>query len=92
MDKQLEIKEVFVQAHTRVIKQRVYRFVCKGCNHVVERVCYPSQPLYCEKCRPTKPKKQKPSPTLVKSKKKLPIKQPKEVTYDLEVATSNVIL
>ncbi len=50
----MESKEVFVKAHVRIIKQRVYRFVCKGCNKVVERTCYPSRPLFCERCRPPK--------------------------------------
>lgn len=72
----MDSKEVFVQAHIRVIKQRAYRFVCKQCNEVVERICYPSQPQYCERCRPPKSTSKKPStPKLVKSKKKLPITQ-----------------
>ncbi len=70
----MESKEVFVQAHVRVIKQRTYRFVCKQCNEVVERICYPSQPKYCERCRPPKSTLNKPdTPKLVKSKEKLPI-------------------
>jgi hypothetical protein len=78
----VESKEVFVQAHVRVIKQRAYRFVCKQCNEVVERICYPSQPKYCERCRPPKSTSQKPpTPKLVKSKKKLPI----STTDDLKV-------
>ncbi|HCF28610.1 MAG TPA: hypothetical protein DEV81_15725 [Cyanobacteria bacterium UBA11049] len=71
----METKEVFVQAHVRVIRQRVYRFVCKDCNQVVERICYPSQPLFCDRCRPPKSKTQKPSPKVIKSKKKSRAKQ-----------------
>ncbi len=74
----MESKEIFVQAHVRVIKQKVYRFVCKACNQVVERTCYPSQPLYCDRCRPPKPKTkiEKPSSKSIKSKKKQKTKQP----------------
>ncbi|MER3495031.1 hypothetical protein CEN49_01130 [Fischerella thermalis CCMEE 5273] len=80
----MDSKEVFVKAHTRIIRQRVYRFVCKGCNLVVERTCYPSRPLFCERCRP--PKHHPPQPqsktelkvTRGKSKTaKKPIKQRK---------------
>jgi hypothetical protein len=71
----VESKEVFIKAHTRVIKQRVYRFVCKDCNKVVERTCYPSQPLYCERCRPPKAKTDKPPAKSIKSKKKPKTKQ-----------------
>jgi hypothetical protein len=70
----VESKEVHVKAHVRVIKQRAYRFVCKQCNEVVERICYPSLPQYCERCRPPKSTSKQPdAPKLVKSKKKLPI-------------------
>ncbi|MBD2208000.1 hypothetical protein H6G33_37225 [Calothrix sp. FACHB-1219] len=79
----MESKEVYVKAHTRVIKQRAYRFVCKECKQVVERICYPSLPQYCERCRPPKSKSQKPAtPKLVKSKKKLPL----SVNEDVGVA------
>ncbi len=68
---QVEKKEVHVKAHVRLIRQKVYRFVCKECNGVVERICYPSRPLFCEKCRPPKPKAQKiPPQPIAKSKKK----------------------
>ena len=66
----MESKEVFVKAHVRVIKQKVYRFVCKECNLVVERTCFPSQPLYCDSCRPPKLKVEKPTSKSIKSKKK----------------------
>jgi hypothetical protein len=74
MAEQLEAKEIYIKAHVRVIKQRSYRFVCKQCNLVSERICFPSQPLYCEKCRPPKPKatKETAAPKRVKSKAKLP--------------------
>jgi hypothetical protein len=49
-----ESKEIFVKAHVRIIRQKSYRFVCKLCNQVSERICFPSQPLYCERCRPPK--------------------------------------
>jgi hypothetical protein len=73
----METKEVYVKAHTRVIKQRMYRFVCKNCNLVVERVCFPSQPLYCLVCRPPKIKvEKKPSKYDYKSRKKSTRKKP----------------
>jgi hypothetical protein len=75
----VESKEIFVKAHVRVIRQKVYRFVCKECNLVSERVCFPSQPLYCERCRPPKPKVEKPSNEAVvkaqTTKRKPPTKQ-----------------
>ncbi|MDM9383435.1 hypothetical protein QUB80_22355 [Chlorogloeopsis sp. ULAP01] len=86
MDKHLDTKEVFVKAHVRIIKQRVYRFVCKQCNQVVERICYPSHPLYCSRCKPSKPPKQKPAPMLIKSKKKPKTKQMVSVNNDRGVA------
>ncbi len=69
----MESKEVYIKAHIRVMKQRAYRFVCKQCNEVVERICYPSLPKYCARCRPPKAQSQHSSPKLVKSKQKLPI-------------------
>ncbi|NJL09877.1 MAG: hypothetical protein HC908_05875 [Calothrix sp. SM1_7_51] len=70
-----ESKEIFIKAHVRIIRQRSYRFVCKQCNQVSERICFPSQPLYCDRCRPPKPKSSKAAaPKLVKSKKKIPLK------------------
>ncbi|MBW4630366.1 MAG: hypothetical protein KME30_00225 [Iphinoe sp. HA4291-MV1] len=73
----MESKEVFVKAHTRIIKQRVYRFVCKNCNQVVERTCYPSQPLYCLECRPQKGTASKTNhKAIAKSKKKFTAQQP----------------
>jgi hypothetical protein len=73
----VESKEVFVKAHTRIIKQRVYRFVCKNCNQVVERTCYPSQPLYCLECRPHKAKASKlNTKAITKSKKRFTAQQP----------------
>lgn len=84
-NEQVESQEVYVKAHIRVVKQKVYRFVCKECNQVVERICYPSLPLYCLECRPPKPKKQKPSLKFIKSKKKPKTKQPVSVNDDMEV-------
>ncbi len=73
----MESKEVFIKAHVRVIKQKNYRFVCKECNQVTERACYPSRPLYCQRCRPPKPESKKEASQLsVQSKKKPKAKQP----------------
>jgi hypothetical protein len=71
----METKVVHVKAHDRLIKQVRYRFVCKGCNKTVERICYPSQPLYCVECRPPKPASTKPVTNTVafKNKKRRPI-------------------
>ena len=66
----METKEIFVKAHTRLIKQKAYRFVCKECNKVSERICYPCLPLYCERCRPAKPKNIKPDKVVAALKKK----------------------
>ncbi|BAZ42629.1 hypothetical protein NIES4101_85980 [Calothrix sp. NIES-4101] len=75
----MESKEIFVKAHVRIIRQKVYRFVCKQCNSVSERICFPSQPLYCEICRPPKQKVDKPSSEAVvkakTTKRKPPAKQ-----------------
>jgi septum formation inhibitor MinC len=75
----VESKEIFVKAHVRVIRQKLYRFVCKECNSVSERICFPSQPLYCEQCRPPKLKSEKPSSEAVvkakTTKRKPPAKQ-----------------
>lgn len=75
----METKEIFVKAHVRIIRQKLYRFVCKECNSVSERVCFPSQPLYCEICRPPKQKVEKPSSEAVvkakTTKRKPPAKQ-----------------
>lgn len=60
----MESKEVYVKAHVRIIRQKVYRFVCKDCNQVSERICFPSQPLYCERCRPPKTKAAEVSPVV----------------------------
>lgn len=65
----MESKEVYVKAHVRIIRQKVYRFVCKECNQVSERICFPSQPLYCERCRPPKLKAEKVSPVVAAAAK-----------------------
>ncbi len=79
----MESKEIFVKAHVRVIRQKLYRFVCKECNSVSERICFPSQPLYCETCRPPKLKAEKPSSeAIVKAKttkRKPPARSPLSV-------------
>jgi hypothetical protein len=85
----VESKEVFVKAHTRVMKQRVYRFVCKECAAVVERTCYPSQPLYCLECRPPKVKASNSSKrTVAKSKKKFTAEQPVAEDFVVETGTT----
>ncbi len=66
----METQEVHVKAHTRLIRQRIYRFICKNCKQAAERVCYPSQPLYCERCRPPKMEKRKKPSQVTALKKK----------------------
>ena len=67
----METQEVHVKAHTRLIRQRIYRFICKDCNQATERICYPSQPFYCERCRPPKSgKRKKPSQVTALKKKR----------------------
>lgn len=65
-----ETKEIYVKAHVRIIRQKSYRFVCKQCNQVSERICFPSQPLYCERCRPPKSTLKVERPSTVKPKRK----------------------
>lgn len=76
-EQKVDKKEVYVKAHIRAIRQRVYRFVCKECQIVVERICYPSRPVFCERCRPPKVKPQESSSKLIaESKKKSRKKEP----------------
>ncbi len=82
----METKEVHVKAHIRVIKQKAYRFVCKKCNKVVERICYPSLPLYCEQCRPPKSSSTKPSPKPILFPKRRRAKPSVSSNNDMEIA------
>lgn len=83
----MESKEIFVKAHVRIIRQKLYRFVCKECNSVSERICFPSQPLYCEKCRPPKQKVEKPSSEAVVKAKTTKRKPPAPATKQKVAAT-----
>ena len=50
------VKEYTVQAHNRLIHTRTFKFICKQCSSPTVRETYGSRPLYCEQCRPPKPK------------------------------------
>ncbi len=77
----METQEVHVKAHTRLIRQRIYRFICKNCNQPAERICYPSQPLYCDRCRPPKTQKgKKPSQvTALKKKRRATVRRKEDI-------------
>lgn len=73
--KKVQVREYTVRAHVRVIKTRVYMFICKQCKQDSERESYGPRPLYCERCRPQKAKvnaakkKKKPRPVGVRTAK-----------------------
>lgn len=64
--KKVRVREYTVRAHVRVIKTRVYMFICQQCNKDTERESYGPRPLYCERCRPSAAKT-----NAAKKKKKL---------------------
>jgi hypothetical protein len=73
--KKVKVCEYTVRAHVRVIRSRVYMFICKQCNKDTERESYGPRPLYCERCRPPASKtnaaykKKKPRPVRVQTAK-----------------------
>ena len=67
LSKRVHVREYTVRAHERVIYERTYIFVCKGCDESAERVAFGGRPEYCINCRPPKPVK-----TETKPVKKLP--------------------
>ena len=50
------VREYTVQAHNRLIHTRTFKFICKQCSAPTVRETFGSRPLYCEQCRPPKPK------------------------------------
>ena len=50
------VREYNVRAHNRLIHTRTFKFICKQCSLPTVRETYGSRPLYCEQCRPPKPK------------------------------------
>lgn len=50
------VREYTVQAHSRLIHARIFKFICKQCSAPTVRETFGSRPLYCEQCRPPKPK------------------------------------
>ncbi|HEY9653250.1 MAG TPA: hypothetical protein V6C95_21505 [Coleofasciculaceae cyanobacterium] len=50
------VREYTVRAHNRLIHTRTFKFICKQCSLPTVRETYGSRPLYCEQCRPPKPK------------------------------------
>ncbi|MDJ0718378.1 MAG: hypothetical protein QNJ54_29820 [Prochloraceae cyanobacterium] len=54
--KYVQVKEYTVRAHHRLIHTRIYKFICKGCKQPTSRETFGGKPLYCDICRPTKPK------------------------------------
>jgi hypothetical protein len=73
--KYINVREYTVRAHQRLIKTRVFNFVCKECDQSTKRETFGPRPLYCEKCRPpqaprksmTRSQKAKPRPMAYKS-------------------------
>ncbi|MEM7725435.1 MAG: hypothetical protein AAF208_03570 [Cyanobacteria bacterium P01_A01_bin.45] len=55
--KYIDVREYTVRAHQRLIRTRIFHFICKECNSPTERETYGPRPLYCEKCRPPQPPK-----------------------------------
>jgi len=66
------VKEYTVQAHNRLIHTRTFKFICKQCSAPTVRETFGSRPLYCEQCRPPKPKTIKATTNPKKSQPKKP--------------------
>lgn len=56
--KYVHVREYTVRAHNRLLKTRVYKFICKQCDNSTEREVYGKCPTYCVECRPPKQPKQ----------------------------------
>jgi hypothetical protein len=72
--KTVKVREYTVRAHERIIKTRLYKFICAQCDQRTTRESYGPRPKYCETCRPPVSttdtrKKKKPRPVLVKNTK-----------------------
>ena len=72
--KTVKVREYTVRAHERVIKTRLYKFICAQCDQMTKRESYGPRPRYCETCRPPVAKAntltmKKPRPMLVKNSK-----------------------
>jgi hypothetical protein len=66
------VREYTVQAHSRLIHARIFKFICKQCSAPTVRETFGSRPLYCEQCRPPKPKTIKATTNPKKSQPKTP--------------------
>jgi hypothetical protein len=66
------VKEYTVQAHSRLIHTRIFKFICKQCSAPTVRETFGSRPLYCEQCRPPKAKTVKATDSPKKSQPKRP--------------------
>ena len=75
LSKKVHVRAYTVKAHERVIRTRIYKFICEKCDQVTTRESYGPMPMYCESCRPpaakTKvvKKKKKPRPVGVRTAK-----------------------
>lgn len=72
--KKVHVREYTVRAHERVIKTRLYKFICAQCDQMTKRESYGPRPLYCETCRPpatekVRKTKKKPRPVGVRTAK-----------------------
>ena len=72
--KTVKVGEYTVRAHERVIKTRLYKFICAQCDRKTTRESYGPRPKCCETCRPPVSTtdtltKKKPCPVLVKNSK-----------------------
>ncbi len=66
------VREYTVQAHSRLIHARIFKFICKQCSAPTVRETFGSRPLYCEQCRPPKAKTIKATTNSQKSQPKEP--------------------
>ncbi len=80
------VKEYTVQAHNRLIHTRTFKFICKQCSAPTVRETYGSRPLYCEQCRPPKPKTIK---ATTNPKKSQPSKPKRSMASPHKIANTN---
>lgn len=74
--KKVHVRAYTVKAHERVIRTRIYKFICEKCDQATTRESYGPMPLYCESCRPPvskskagEKKRKKPRPVAVRTAK-----------------------
>ncbi|WP_088241914.1 hypothetical protein [Calothrix rhizosoleniae] len=75
--KYVNVREYTVRAHKRLIRTRVFNFVCKQCNQSTKRETYGPRPLYCERCRPPQASRK----SIMRSQKA----KPRAMVYNSEI-------